>query len=541
MKTRTIRTKNIQILIIFIILAIGISSRFINIGTQGILIDETWVVPNTNFHFGEKSIFPKLFTYPQFHSFDHSKQELIRTIYNLHPIFQICAIRAASDVHPPLFFVLNYYWSQWFGYSEKIIRTPAAFYFIFTLFLILSILKRQNFDLSKSIILISLVVLSPFYLFLSNFARPYTLLLFLALLSSYLSYELVLTDFKGRIIFYYIATSVACLYTHYYGTLVIASQAVYLCVESYLSGKIKKNFLKIIIIQIIIGLLFIPWILVIIYQFINRFPDTKHGLEFINLKKILDLILTYGLGYSRSTTYSLINIFTAIVQLILFTNGFIYLFKKRKDINFRFWLFFFIAPMTFIILFNMIQPVFTARYCSIILIPYLAICTFGFLAIRKITYNIFISIILGSVGLYFIFYGLSFGNVKGEGAMEDWKSTANFIKKIDKVPPVYVYHPSYLDTLYYYIPDKNKIRGLREKMWEEGPGDQKFILVQMKPSEDPSTEKIVKDLPFLKNSKFFSTKKPVKNLPFLKNSELFDVKLLSYFPHIYIYEIEKNK
>ena len=324
------------IIIILLVLAVAISSRFVNIGTQGILIDETWVVPTTNFHFEEKNIYPKLFTYQEFQNLNPKIQEIITRIYHLHPLIQITAIRAVSDVHPPLFFFMNYYWSKWFGFKESTIRTPAAVYFIFTLFLFLAVLKKQDFDLKITIIALALLAASPIYLFFSNFARPYTLLLFLCLLSSFLCYKIIVSDFKRRIVYLYIFTAVGCLYTHYYGTLVVASQPIYLFVEACLINLDKNKLIRIVKSQLLILVIFSPWILIIILQILFRYPETKQGFQSINLYTIFDLFLTFSLGYSRSTIYSTINIITCVFQLLLFGKGFYYLYKKKAEISSRY-------------------------------------------------------------------------------------------------------------------------------------------------------------------------------------------------------------
>jgi uncharacterized membrane protein len=507
---------------IFLLIAIiGISSRFVNIGAMSIQIDETWVVPTYNFHFGEQSIYPKLFSYPEYLSLGEKSQKVIKYFYDLHPVFQIIAIRAVSDVHPPLFFINDYYWGELFGYDIWKMRTPAAIYFIVTLFLLFYILKRQNVKPIVTATILSAVVLCPIYLFFSNFARPYTLLLLLSLLSSYLSFLLIANNFKKSTVFYYIIAAVACLYTHYYATLVIASQFIYFLMESYLSKKVKANFKTILIMAIIILVLFLPWAFVILLQSIYRYPGIKKGFSELGLRTILDVILSFSYGYSRSSLYSSLNIAVCLVQVVLFVKGIIYLINKRNQGFSRFWLFFFFSPLIMIIILNIIQPVFTARNCSIILIPYLAICCFGLCSLNNVFFRGAVSMFVGSIGLVFIFYSMSYGDVKGKTALEDWKSTAGFIQKLESNIPVYVYHPAYLDALYYYIPDSNRIKALSEEMWENGPAVPVFILVDVNPQDKTQAREVVKEALLLKSSDL-------------------DVRMIGEFPHIKLYQIMRK-
>ena len=509
------------ILLIILVIGIGIAARFVHIGAQTIYIDETWVVPTTNFHFEEKSIFPKLFTYPPYQQMSTAKQELIKKIYNLHPLFQIAALHAVSDNHPPLFFFANYYWSKYFGYNVTSIRIPAAIYSIITFFIILFILYKQKIPNNKKLIILSLVILSPIYLFYSNFARPYTLLVLLSLLSSYLSYRLIISDFNKKIIFYYIITASLCVFTHYYGVLVVASQGIYMFIESLIGN--RKNIIKVIAISFVLALIFMPAGLIILYK--HKLTSTNlsdFSYYYFDINALYDLFLSFGYAYSNSTKFSYLNIFVTVLQILLFLKGVLYLIKTRTDPASRFWLLFFIIPFAIIFLLNTRIPLFTVRNCLILLIPYLAICGFGLASIKKNIFSLSVSTTIGLVGLSFLFYGLSYGNLNGEHAFENWKSTAEYIKSMKNDLPVYVFHQSYRDALYYYYPDEERIRNYPDDLRSEGPGDQRFILVLMKHENIPIEEKIAKSLPFMNKKNTFS------------------VRLLNQSPHIYIYEIERT-
>jgi uncharacterized membrane protein len=516
-----------QYFVIFLFLAVAISSRFINIGTQSIYVDETWVVPNTNFHFEDNSIFPKLFTYEPFLRLPPPKQELIRKVYDMHPLFQVAALHATSDLHPPLFFFVNYYWGRWFGYAESTIRTPAALYSMITLLLLFFVLRKQDISIVNTMVILAFTILSPIFLFYSNFARPYALLMLLSLLSSYLCFQLILTSFKKRILIYYLLSAFACLYTHYYGVIVVASQMVYLFLESWFFHK-KDHLLKIIGIATATVILFLPAAVILILK-LKFTPTPSHGghvgFEFFNLKTLLELTLSFGLGYSNSTIELPFNIAVSAIQITLFFMGTAFLWKSRAQMSSRFWLFFFLCPFLLIVILNTLRPIFTVRNCLILLIPYLAICGFGLCAFRNRILKVSLASGLTCVGLFFIYYGLSYGNVKGENAWEDWRSAGAFVMKSDHSLPVYVYHHSYRDALYYYVADMNRIRGFPENKTKEGIEDQNYILVVVKP-EGPSFE---------------IEKKLERELPFLARRDRYSVTFLNQFPYIFVYRVEKKE
>ena len=518
-------TEDYRKVLLVLLILIGIMSRFVNIGTQGIKIDETWVVPTPNFHLESDNIYPKLFAHPQFRNLSVSKQELIKKIYFIHPLLQVAAIRVASDVHPPLYFLINYYWSKWFGYEIEVIRALSVLYFVFTLFLLLYVLKRQNYDLTMKLLIIFFVVLSPFYLFLSNYARPYALLILLSLWSSYLCYRIVKDGFRKGAVVLYILISTACMYTHYFGILLVASQAVYFIYESVVNSNLKINWKKIVLIEIIIALLYAPWFFILLFQMQIRYGRLESNVAFrsINLETLTELFLFFGMGYSRSTVFSPLNIFVTFIQFVLFIFGISYLWKQRNSINSRFWLFYFICPFIFIVIANRITPVFTPRNCTIILIPYLVICGFGLYAQRTAYIKVILSTIIGIVGCYYIFYGLSYGNVKGKYAIEDWKSVGIYLKSNLNEIPIYVHHSSYSDALYYYIKDEKRVKGFDEKFSVSGPADDKFVFVLVNHRIEPVSEKIARELPFL------------------ANQEKSDVKLLKKAAQIYIYKVSKKR
>lgn len=514
-------TKNRKFALAFILIVlIGVFSRFVNIDTQGILVDETWVVPNTFLHFGEQSIFPKLFTYPQFTNLSPDKQDWIRAIYNLHPVFQIAAYQA-SDVHPPLFHILNYYWGRWFGYAEGTIRVPAAIYFLLTMALLPMMLRRMGMSPITTLVALAFVVLSPIYLFFSNFARPYTLLLLLSLLSSYMCYEMAQKGFRKSTMFLYIITATASLYTHYYAALTVVTQGLYLLMETWIHRQRMKDVLKVGFLEAMVLVLYLPWLFVMVYQILYRYPLVTF--EAVGLHSVVELFLSFGLGYSRSTLYSPANIAVSVIQLALGCFGAIALWKDRKDSSSRFWLFFFFVLGGLIVALNVAKPSFTVRNCLNLLIPYLVLCSVGLTRLKPVWLKFAASAIMGIVGLYFIFYGLSYGHLNGARAMEDWRSAAAFIRNLNNPSTVYVYQPSYREPLYYYIPDQRRIKGLEIEDAKAGPADQRFILVLVKSEQMPLEDKIERDTPFL------------------RDTERFVAKSLAVFPRIYIYEVTQRR
>lgn len=487
--------------ILVLLLLLGIVSRFLNIDAQGIKIDETWVVPTPNFHFQERSIYPKLFDYEQYKALSPSQQSLLKTIYEAHPIIQITIIRAVSDVHPPLFFVLNYYWSKWFGFDLWAIRSPAAIYWIFAALVLLFFLLSQGIDIKVVILSLFLIVISPFYLFLSNYARPYTLLVLLNLLSCYLAYNLYVKGFTRQRAFLYIVASIGSLYTHYYAVFVLFAQAAYLAYESLRRKSFREDVRKLCILYAIVGLAFAPWAAVLLFQMKWRYPgiESVGGFRYFNFEAIAELLLFFGPAYSRSTVHSALNYVASLVQVLLVVIGVRNLIQTRDSSVSRFWLFMLILPLAVGGIVNNIKPVFSPRNFTIVMIPYFVVCAIGINSLRGRMLRVASLIGIGAVGLYFALYGLTFGNVRGELALEDWRGVAHFIqvRYPAEQPTVYVYHSSFRDALYYHLPSEDRVKGLEDQNIKSGPKEERFLLVIMNHSLEPDEAKVMGKVPFL--------------------------------------------
>jgi len=310
-----------------LLLLLGIVSRFLNIDAQGIKIDETWVVPTPNFHFQERSIYPKLFEYQQYKSLSPTLQNILKKIYEIHPLMQIIIIRVVSDVHPPLFFIFNYFWSSMAGYNLWVVRTPAAIYWIISAFFLVFFLLSQKVDRKVTVLSLFMVTISPYYLFLSNYARPYTLVLLLCLISSYLCYQLCTKGFRRFIIFFYIITGLLSLHTHYYALFVLMAHAAFLAFESIKRKSFRVDYKKLLLTYFAIGLFFVPWFIALLLQMKWRYSGIENAgsLQYFNIKAFIELLLYFGPAFSQSTVYSHLNYAATLVQFVLVALGIRYL------------------------------------------------------------------------------------------------------------------------------------------------------------------------------------------------------------------------
>jgi len=169
------------------------------------------------------------------------------------------ALKAAADVHPPLYYYLLHFWMLLAGNSEFSARFPSLFFGV----LFVALFSRVSRDLlgADSAPLAGFVVaLAPFLVYFSQEARMYTLATFFSLMSVLLFWKALGTGHYHCWAIYVVATALA-LYTHYYAVFIVLFEAIYLLigVRSY-RARLKGWLIS----QIAIVILVMPWLLLLI-------------------------------------------------------------------------------------------------------------------------------------------------------------------------------------------------------------------------------------------------------------------------------------
>jgi uncharacterized membrane protein len=172
----------------------------------------------------------------------------------------------AKDVHPPLYYFALHYWMLAFGDSETMVRLLSALFGILALPAIYKLASRM-FDNLTGLLAAGLLALSRFHLEFSQEARMYSLLCLLSLLSIY--YFLKLLEGKSRYALAgYIITSALMMYTHVYSFFIIAAENLYMLTLLFAARDIFKRLWKRwVIAQVILAVLFLPWLSVQLQQF----------------------------------------------------------------------------------------------------------------------------------------------------------------------------------------------------------------------------------------------------------------------------------
>ena len=211
---------------------------------------------------------------------------------------------------PPLYYIILHWWINLFGDSEFSIRFPSVIFGCLSIFMIYKV-GNKIFDKDVGILSSLLLGLSVFHIHYSQEARAYSLSVLLTLLSIFFLIKLLRRS-SSKVLFGYILSSTLLIYSHIYGLFIIISQNIYIISVLLVSKETYKLKLKRwILIQIILIILFIPWINI----FITRTLQIAQGfwIPTPSLSSIMNSFITYSgsellfLFFVILTTFSIIR------------------------------------------------------------------------------------------------------------------------------------------------------------------------------------------------------------------------------------------
>jgi uncharacterized membrane protein len=213
------------------------------------------------------------------------------------------------DLIPPLYHIFLHYWINLFGDSEfstRFLSTIFGFFAVFMIYKVGSLFFNKNTGVLSSFLL----ALSLYHIKYSQEVRSYTLMVLLCLFSIYFFIRLfnkrTLTISIG-----YIISSSLLMYIHIYGLFIIIAQNIYLFTLFLLSKQEHKlNFRKWILSQIILFILYIPWISILVKQILRVQSDF-----WLPVPSILTVIETFGCYSSYSP--SLLALFLILASFAI--------------------------------------------------------------------------------------------------------------------------------------------------------------------------------------------------------------------------------
>ncbi len=431
------------------IISIALFLRLATINNHGVWIDETWVVTTPTFHYGTDNIYPKFFEYPQVKSLPHNYQSIIKRIYNLGPITQICFM-VASDMHPPFFYMVSYYWTRIFGESLYAIRSLSI---IFNLISIVMLYMLVQPKLGNGTALISSGVLacSPMFVHYSQMARNYSLMVLLVIVSFYLL-DRLLRRFTWPLIFSYSLTIYLAILTHYYSIFFVLAQ-----IFLVLNHELKNNKLlwRWVFVYLIVATCYIPWLPALYIQFVMRNPTEQSMLAPFSFKTVLDQFYALGFWpsltelYIPKVTTMFLKICNVIILLYLITYGLVKSrIKGSEDLTmFIIWG---VVPILLGSIVALAKPLYSVKSLLPVLPAFSVLVTSGIMHISN-SYHLR-SLIISFLGTIMIVSQFIWPTYPGIESTEDTRGAveqlSSHIRELDTI----VVQPSfYRDGVWYYM------------------------------------------------------------------------------------------
>lgn len=248
------------IIVIIIIIIIGIFFRVINIDKKIYWHDEVYTSLRVA-GYNSDQVLDTFFNGNIFTVKDLLKFQILDSTT---PISQTIKALNEHPEHPPLYYLLLRFWQDIFG-SSIIANRSLSILFSFLTFPAIYFLSRELFnDNLVNLIVVSLTAISPFQILYAQEAREYSLWTLTIILSSLFLLKSIRLNKINDWISYSLSLS-ATFYTSILSIFLPIINIVYLYLLSKkLATKTEKNFL---IFTLISGLLFIPWLVIVITNF----------------------------------------------------------------------------------------------------------------------------------------------------------------------------------------------------------------------------------------------------------------------------------
>lgn len=361
--------------------------------------------------------------------------------------------RMVPEQHP-LYYLLLRGWLS-LGTSEAALRLLSVLFGVTSLWT-LYFLTRSLFDETLAKLAALLLCFSPFYLFYAQEARMYTLLGFLALVTSYAFVGLVRfasTPWAAL----YVASGILGVYTHIFFFFLLAAHSCFLILRD---RRLGADFLRVAACQGVVGVTYVPWAVLLLFHMPKGhfWKGTQHiifGVPYTFFR--------FSLGYSELLANyqwkerigqllldnSVLLFLSSIAFGGLVISGVAYL--KRAGQHGLFVLTCLLAPMAIALLISMKVILMGERYFVVSFPFYVIVLAAGMRSLwagdrARRTVAVVITVLYVSIiGRCFYNY---FGNP--EFGKEQWREVAAYVSDHRQDGDLILFHGSYVKEAFRY-------------------------------------------------------------------------------------------
>ncbi len=278
--------------------------------------------------------------------------EALTVLLATRPISDLISI-TATDVHPPLYFILVKLFMV-FGQNEFIVRLVSAVSGAASI-VVLYLVGRDLFDERVGIVGAFILAIAPLQLFYAQEARMYTLLLLLTIFSSWFFLRALGNNDKRWWALFIVGATLAG-YTAYFTFPVLAAMGLYVL----LVDKRRDRIIHFLVAVGIIGVLYLPWISVFLSQ--TRAVIDTYWIARPNPLMIFTTLSAFFVSYTLPGLWIGISLAATLLIVFIILNDVRHAFKLKKDVKPLIWLLLWcFVPLVGTLLISLWRPIFQLR------------------------------------------------------------------------------------------------------------------------------------------------------------------------------------
>ena len=429
-----LKDKNVQLF--FIILLVGLSLRIYRLTTESLWLDE-------GFSIGAARDIFKLMQSPTVSDF----------------------INNYVDKNPPLYFIFLNFWMKIFGDSEFAVRFPSVIFGMLSIIMTYQ-LGKMLFNKGTGLFASFFMSITFIQIYYSQETRYYNLYILLAILSFYFL-EKVIENKDLKYSAGYVIFTGMLLYTHVHSVFIIMAQNAYFIILFLFSGEFRQkfNYLKWIVLQMILAAIYLPWIRVLLVQI----SDMQKG-GWLSPPNHYKLIHT---SYIFTGSFLIVFLFILLIPLAImkfskikgefrWSNPFESLegFSLNVDIvNTRQFLLlslWFLIPIFVPYLYSRIKmPIYHFRYVLAASVPIYILAAAGFSRLKSAGLKTVIVTLITAISLFNLF---GYSDLVKESAREKWREASATVETQAKPGDLVIVSAGYcLDYIFNYYSRRTDI------------------------------------------------------------------------------------
>jgi hypothetical protein len=194
-----------------------------------------------------------------------------------------------ADVHPPIYFQILHSWIRLFGTGERAVRSLSGLFYILSVFAVYGI-GRELYGGKTALLCAAIYLSSPLAILAAQFARMYSLLSLLAILSTWLYLQFSIKPRDSRLLFaLYIVVNILGTFTHIAFFFLLFGQIVFQLLF-YRRIRIKRFGLAIV-------LSLVPYLFLWGPILLGQIANSREGAAWVKkpgFSMLADLLLQYG-------------------------------------------------------------------------------------------------------------------------------------------------------------------------------------------------------------------------------------------------------